>query len=203
MKSSTFRDVLTLVRWDLRTIVRDPKTLITMFLLPLVAYPALLWSMSGMDDHKAKKRKKEVLQVAAPEAFSDWLKKKDRLEIVDGQLQATGKSVVDAEVTLPGDDATAIVRYRGDKGQSRRAKKRVVKVLKRQQRKDQVRLFQAANIPVRPQQVIRAATVDVSTARQRTGGRFGRLLPLTLVLLALGGGPVSYTHLTLPTIYSV
>ncbi len=195
MKPSTYRDVLTLVRWDLRTIVRDPKTLLTMLLLPLVAYPAMLWSMSGMEDHKEKKRKKEVLQVAAPEAFSGWLKNKDRLEIVEGQLNATGKSVVDVEVTLPGDDAIATVRYRGDKGQSRRAKKRVVKVLKRQQRKDQVNLFKAADIPVRPQQVIQAATVDVSTASQRTGGRFGRMLPLTLVLLALGGG--LYTALDL------
>ena len=124
MKTSLYRNMLTLIRWDLRTIARDPKTLFTMFLLPLVAYPALLWSMSSMEETKKKEHKKQVLQVAAPESFSDWLRKKDRIEIVDGELKAEGEGEVDAEVTLPGDGAIATVRYRSDKGPSRRAKKR-------------------------------------------------------------------------------
>jgi sodium transport system permease protein len=183
------------MRWDLLTILRDPKTLFTMFLLPLVAYPALLATMSVTEEKKQSKQAKQTLNVSAPPAFETWITSGDKVEIVPGSLDGEGQKQVDAEVLLPTASEPATVRYRGDRSRSRRAKKRLKKVLKRAQKKARVSLFETAKIPIKPKQVLAIKTVDVATDAQKAGGKLGRFLPLSLVLLALGGG--LYTALDL------
>jgi sodium transport system permease protein len=189
------RDLWTVMRWDLRTILRDPKTLLTMFLIPLVAYPAMLWGMSEVETAREKKHSGQVLKIAAHSDFEAWIKPKDKLEIVNGQLHPVEDSLVDAEVSLPTGSEPAVIRYRGDKGRSRRAKSRLKTVLKRRQKQARSALFEDAGMPVQPRQVLQVKAVDVASQLDKAGISLGRFLPLTLVLLALGGG--LYTALDL------
>jgi ABC-type Na+ efflux pump permease subunit len=78
MRSEFTRGLWTVMRWDLLTILRDPKTLFTMFLLPLVAYPALLATMSVTEEKKQSKQAKQTLNVRAPPAFETWITSGDQ-----------------------------------------------------------------------------------------------------------------------------
>jgi sodium transport system permease protein len=181
-------DLLRVFRWDLRYILRDKKALFFMFLLPLTLYPAVMWGTTTVTLNRAKAKKAMVHQIAAPSNLGEWLLPADRLEIVEGTLQVKGTTTVVAEVTLATSESPAIIRYRSDRSDSRQARKRIRRVLRRAQREFRAGRFTEAGIEVAPDQVLEIETVDVASAADRIGLTLGKLIPLILVFLAMGGG---------------
>ena len=79
---SAWAQALQIFRWDLRYQLRDPRTLLFMFLSPILLCPALIWSNQFMAE-----RQEGPLTIAAPASFAEWTTPEDELEVVGGTLE--------------------------------------------------------------------------------------------------------------------
>jgi len=181
-------DLLRVFRWDLKFILRDRKALFFMIFLPIALYPLVMWGTSAMEASKARAKRTEVHTIAAAPEFGVWLLPSDKLELGAGALAATGKTPVVAEVDMPTLEAPATIRYRSDTSASRQARKRIRRVLRRAQKEARTTRFRAAGLDVGPDQVLEVRVEDASSAADRAGLTLGKLIPLVLVFLAMGGG---------------
>ena len=188
MSPQSRRDLLRVFRWDLTYILRDKAALFFMFVLPLVLYPLIMWGSMKSASSKEKSSRAKVLKVAGDAGLDDLLRPTDKLKRVQGELQATGDTEVLAEVTLSKDGEPALIRYRSDKSQSRRARKRLKKVLRRAQDAERSDKFAQAGLHIDPDEVLQTVVKDASTAADRAGTGLGKFIPLVLVFLAMGGG---------------
>ena len=186
--SELLRQALVIFRGSLRQQLRDPLTLLAMLGLPVLLQPVALWGGGVVKTREARSLRSATLTVQAPPAFEEWVLPNDRLVVVgDGWGEQEGSEVL-AQVVLAEDGEPAEVHYDSTDGRSKRARKRVVRVLRRLRRADMDQRFEDAGLEQRWGDVLPLETVDVASEAEREGGLLGRLLPLILVFLAMNGG---------------
>jgi sodium transport system permease protein len=168
--------------------LRDRKALFFMFVLPVALYPLIMWGSSAVQDKRTQADADKVLAIAAAPALDAWLQPEDKLERTEGRLAPTGETVILAELTLAEGENPATIQYRSDIPLSQTASKRLRAVLEREQARLRAERFDAAGLGLRPDGLVRVEIRDAATAAERAGLTIGKLIPLVLVFLAMGGG---------------
>jgi len=184
------QQVLAILRGSLRQQLRDPLTLLSMIVLPVLLNPLVLVVGGRVQAHQASELRAAVLTVQAPPAFAAAVNEKDRLVVVDEGWLEDGSGVL-AQVVLARDDQPAEIHFRATRKRSERAKKRAERVLRRLRSDHREQLFQDAAIDGSWGEVLQVEERDLSTAQEREGGLLGRLLPMILVFIALNGGVIT------------
>ena len=182
-------------RGSLRQQLRDPLTLLAMVGLPVLMQPAALFLAGRVQTHDARRGQQEVVTVQAPDAFASWVLPRDKIEVVSSGWKDPEHAEVSALVELPEDGGATRVHFDSTRSSSDRARRRAVKVLRRQRRVDMQLRFAEAGLEQQPGDVLPVRTVDLASSTEREGGMLGRLLPLVLVFLAMNGGVSSSLHL--------
>jgi sodium transport system permease protein len=182
------RDLGRVLRGELRHLLRDPATLLLVFVLPLVVLPLSLWSFHTMD--KAREGDEidgdeEPLTVGGSAEIADWIGEGDGIRWVDGEVGDEGGAL--AEINLDHRLRQATVAYRSSSADSRRAATRLGEVVRRQGDEEVDAVLAAAGVQVTRSELVVVEGNDHATARQRTGLRVGRILPLALIFLVLTG----------------
>ncbi len=182
------RQTIEVFRGSLRQQLRDPLTLLAMIGLPVLMQPVALWGAGELRTRQIRKGRAATLVVQAPEHFEDWLGPKARLEVVQEGWQDPEHPEVLAWVELPDSTGPATVHWDSTRTSSDRARRRVVRVLRKQREQDQRQRFVEAGLETLPDELLSVEAVDVASAEERSGGLLGRLLPMMLVFLAMNGG---------------
>jgi sodium transport system permease protein len=186
MSPSVRADMLRVLRWDLLLMLRDRKAIFFMIILPVALYPLIMWGSAAMDSSRQEAHAAKVLSVAGDPALDDWLRDEDMLQRLAGQLSSTGETDILAELSISETEAT--IRYRADIPLSRTARDRLKRVLERAQSSLRTQRFKDAGLDLDPSQVLKIQLTDTSSAADRAGIGLGKLIPLVLVFLAMGGG---------------
>ncbi len=182
------RDLGQVFRGELRHLLRDPATLLLVFVLPLVILPLTLWSFHTMDQAKAGDEvdaDEKPLAVGGSPEIRGWIDDGDGLRWVDGEVGDEGGPL--AEISLDDRLRQATVAFRSSSADSRRAAARLGKVVRRHGDEEVNEALAAAGVSVTRSELVSVETSDHATARQRTGLRIGRILPLALIFLVLTG----------------
>lgn len=183
-------DLGRILRGELRHLLRDPATLLLVFVLPLAVLPLSLWSFHTMDSTRAGdevEEDEEPLAVGGDPGIGDWLESGDGLRWVDGELDEEGGSAPLAEVRLDHGLRDATIAFRSSSADSRKAATRLATVVQRRGEEEVDAVFRRAGATVTAAELVQLEVVDQATARQRTGLRLGKILPLTLIFLILTG----------------
>jgi len=182
------RDLGRVLRGELRHLLRDPATLLLVFVLPLAVLPLSLWSFHTMDRAKAGDEvdpDEDPLGVGGDASLAGWIEDGDGIRWIDGALADDGGPL--AEVTLDPGLRQATIAYRSSSADSRKAATRLAEVVRRHGDAEVDAALAAAGAPVTRAELVTVETRDHATARQRTGLRIGRILPLALIFLVLTG----------------
>lgn len=183
-------DLGRVLRGELRHLLRDPATLLLVFVLPLAVLPLSLWSFHTMDTARAGdevEEDEEPLAVAGDPGIDDWIEAGDGLRWVDGDLDDEGDAAPLAEIRLDHGLRDATIAFRSSSADSRRAATRLATVVQRRGEQEVDEVLRRAGAPVTAGELVQLEVVDRATARQRTGLRLGKILPLTLIFLVLTG----------------
>lgn len=195
--SGLLRETLSLLGAELRYHLRDRVMLALMILAPLVVYPALLYGTQRMQRTDEQSLREEVLTVSAPAEVQAWIRPEDHLEISAQPYDREAGSGPVAGLTLAEEDAPATIAYNAASERSQRAMKRLRAVLERRQLEEQRVAFEAAGLPLTPQEVISIQHEEIAEKAQQAGDLLGRYLPITLIFLIAAGGV--YTALDVVT----
>lgn len=196
MRPGLLASALSLLGAELRYHLRDRLMLALMVLAPLVIYPTLLYGTQRMQKSDEVMLRDETLLISAPEAFAAWLLPSDNLEISPEPYDREAGGPL-AGVTLATGDAPARIRYNAASERSQRAMKRARAVLDRARQEEQRAAFEAAGLPLTPQEVISISHEEVAAQAAQAGDLLGRYLPITLIFLIAAGGV--YTALDVVT----
>ncbi len=183
-------DLGRVLRGELRHLLRDPATLLLVFVLPLAVLPLSLWSFGTMDRAQAGDRVEEdeaPLAVGGDAGIGGWIEPGDGLRWVDGGLGEDGDDAPVAEVRLDHGLRDATIAYRSSSTDSRNAATRLARVVQRRGEEEVDRVLKRAGAPVAAGDLVQVEVSDRATVRQRTGLRLGKILPLTLIFLILTG----------------
>ena len=186
---------LVVFRGSLRQQLRDPLTLLAMVGLPVLLQPLVLPAAGFLRSREVATGAQAVLVVEAPEAFDAWVRPKDHLEVVREGWQDPEHPEVLARVVLPDDGGSAEVHHDSTRSKSDHARRRAMRVLRRQRRAEMDQRFEDLGLEGRPGDILRVEAEDIASSTEREGGLLGRLLPLMLVFLAMNGGIATSLHL--------
>ena len=197
MNRSLLRQAAGLLAAELRYHLRDRLMLALMVLAPLVIYPTLLYGTQRMQRTDEVQLADERLTVSAPDAVKAWLEPADNLEISSQPYDRADPDGPIAGLSLAIGDEPARIQYNAASERSQRAMKRLRAVLERARQDEQRVAFEAAGLPLTPQEVISIQHEEVAAKAQQAGDLLGRYLPITLIFLIAAGGV--YTALDVVT----
>ncbi len=190
-----FQQAMHVFRGSLRQQLRDPLTLLAMVGLPVLLQPVALFAAGSLQTRNERQGRSAVLTVEAPAELETFLGPHMRLELVQEGWRDPEHPEVLAKIVPASDGAAASVLYDSTKRASDRARKRALRLLRRQRRAELDQRFDEAGVPVSPDDVLQVELEDVASSTEREGGLLGRLLPLILVFLAMNGGITTSLHL--------
>jgi sodium transport system permease protein len=204
-------DVVTSVfRKELREMLRDRRSLLIMFGVPLVLYPLLTAGLAGLAGAQQKKAKEKVATVAvingeAAPHLVEWIRAKgEAFRMADppyldaagakaaleaGQLDAVLEVPPDAEAALlaGGEPEFVVTLNRSRLRESSAAGRKMDDLLEQYQKWVIEQRLRQRNIPATVLAPVKSKTVDIATAQERLGSLMAGILPLFLLLTGMLG----------------
>ena len=193
---------VTIALKELREILRDRRTLVLAFVVPLLIHPFLFFGMGRVEEMREAKAAHTVSRIGvetASDAVRSLLGGNPDLDVVaappDWRLleeKVLHALVVEDSRPLAADrDPSAIaftVYLLGGDPDTRRARHRITTMLASANDTLLKERFHARGVEIDPRALVTATPIDVSAPSETTGGFLGRVLPVMLVLLLLTGG---------------
>ncbi|MFM2244191.1 MAG: hypothetical protein RL071_265 [Pseudomonadota bacterium] len=183
---------------ELRLLSRDPTALASMLLLPFIIVLVGLLVVLGSGEGVKARLAAEIALVDAPEDFWAEVEPADRLSPAPTPAEAVVSVVADPvdPGAAPTDRPVLTVVFSSKDLTAQRARRRVEDVLERVRVEDEAARWQAAGIPLRPDELMKLTEVDLDEATDRAGALLSRLVaPLLVAVLLSGALPVGIATL--------
>lgn len=187
-----------LITHELRVLSRDPAALASMLLLPFVMVLVGLIVILGSGEGIKARLATEVALVHAPDEFWAMVEPADRLEPAPTPAEAvvTVTASADEDEALAGGRPTFTVVFSSKDFTALRGQERVNVVIERLRVEDEAARWQAAGVPVRPDELMQLTMVDLDDSTDRAGALLSRLVaPLLVAVLLSGALPVGISTL--------
>jgi sodium transport system permease protein len=202
----TRSEALLIYKKELKVILRDRRTLVLAFLLPVVIYPFLIFGMEKLQALGAKKleERRAVVAVAEPEPWVAPALAGDRKFSVRTDLDEAGaKKAVEAKevqvflkVEAPqGKPKLVTIYYDSANEFSQHTEQPVEEALKAFKKKVVAVAFRSHGYEGDLEKIVQVSEVNLATEKQMGGFYLGRLIPFILVMLVLTGASISAVDL--------
>lgn len=195
-----------LVVHELRSIVRDRRTVLLSVVLPLLVLPLVLWGQIAIERSKADAAEQHTHAYAAVGEQAAWVQAR-----VEAGLAATDEAerprlepaaTDEPEAALAAGDLSAVlvviedepagrtveIRFRGDSERSRQGSEALARVLRAARTEARAQALRAVDFPVALDAMFALEDHDQAEQGHTSGAALGRwLMPMVVFLIVLGG----------------
>ena len=196
--------IKTVFRKELREMLRDRRSLVVMFGVPLILYPLLTVALSTLTKSKVDSLKETPYHVmiinplGAPELARRLALQESGLIVQETQQPVAGllDGRVDAVVQIPkdferdllaGNQTALTIRVDRSRNEADFVERKIDKIVNQYQEWVITQRLKSYGAPAIVTKGIEKKTEDVSTAGQRMGNRLAQLLPLLVLITGMLG----------------
>jgi len=204
------RRVWTVFRKEFTDILRDSKTWISTFVIPLLVFPFVVFLLSSSLEQVERQAREHIpLAVIGEEQdgrVAQALAAEPGVELrtVDDPLAAVRSGQVRAVVQVPEDFAERLSRgetadldvwYDVSDQKSLYAQELIARVVERLEQEETARRLEAAGLPPETVQPFKVNMTSVTTEERQAGSMLASIVPLMLLLAVASGGIPAATDL--------
>lgn len=193
-----FRDALLVFRKEMVDLLRDRRSILAMFVFPIVIHPVLLFGSARLSDYGEEKLEREIVSVVLVGGTGTMraaVAGTHGVEIVSAgdPRRAVDSGEADAALLLPdtldalaSEAPEATVLFTASREISRTAKDRLVEALEAWREKvkgERLEALGAAHL----REILPVEIRNVASEERMAGGKLGRMVPFLIVFLLLNG----------------